>query len=44
MMKKTVTVKIHFKKPRRKRPGVHSKRKASKCKQSKNYLKRKVGQ
>ena len=28
----------------KKRKGVHSKRKASKCKGSKNYLKRCVGQ
>lgn len=31
-------------KPRRKRPGVHSKKKGSKLKSSKNYLKKYRGQ
>lgn len=31
-------------KPKRRRPGVHAKTKASKCKKSKNYVKRYRGQ
>lgn len=31
-------------KPKKRRPGVHAKTKASKCKNSKNYLKRYKGQ
>lgn len=40
MKKQTVTIKLHFKKPKKNRKGIHSKSKASKCKNSKNYLKR----
>lgn len=38
----TTSVKVH--KTRKKRPGVHSKSKASKLKGSKNYLKKNKGQ
>lgn len=31
-------------KVKKNRPGIHSKKKSSKCKQSKNYKKRYVGQ
>lgn len=46
MAKKTTTtsVKLHLTKPKRKRPGVHSKKKSSNSKSSKNYKKRYVGQ
>jgi len=37
-------VKQFLKKPKKKRPGVHSKKKSSNLKTSKNYLKRSVGQ
>ncbi len=42
--KTTTSLKQFLKKPRKKRPGVHSKKRASKLKTSKNYLKRSVGQ
>lgn len=41
---KTSSIKVFMVKPKRKRPGIHSKTKASKLKGSKNYLKRYVGQ
>jgi hypothetical protein len=41
---KTQTIKLHIQKPRNKRPGVHSKTKASKLKSSKNYIKAYQGQ
>jgi hypothetical protein len=31
-------------KPKKKRPGIHAKTKSSKLKNSKNYIKKKVGQ
>jgi hypothetical protein len=31
-------------KPKKKRPGIHAKSKSSKLKNSKNYIKKKVGQ
>lgn len=40
----TSSVKIHIKKPKVKRKGVVSKKKSSKLKSSKNYLKRYKGQ
>ena len=40
MKTKTILVKQWFKKPKKNRKGIHSKNKASKCKQSKNYKKR----
>jgi hypothetical protein len=42
--KSTKEVKRWVQKPKAKRPGVHSKTKASRSKRSKNYLKRNVGQ
>ena len=45
MAKQTTTsVTGSFKKPKKKRPGIHSKSKSSKMKQSKHYLKKSVGQ
>lgn len=46
MAKKTTTtsVKLHLASPKKKRPGVHSKKKSSNSKNSKNYKKRYVGQ
>ena len=41
---KTSSIKVFMAKPKRKRPGIHSKTKASKLKGSKNYLKRYIGQ
>lgn len=41
---KISAVKLFKVKPKRKRPGVHAKTKASKLKGSKNYLKKYVGQ
>jgi hypothetical protein len=38
------TTSVKIRKTRKKRPGVHSKSKASKSKGSKNYLKKGVGQ
>ena len=35
---------VYLEKPRKRRPGVHAKTKSSKCKSSKNYLKRYRGQ
>ena len=35
---------IYLEKPKKRRPGVHAKTKSSKCKSSKNYLKRYRGQ
>ncbi len=43
-MAKQTNVKLHVAKPKVKRPGVHSKCKASKLKGSKNYLKIYKGQ
>ena len=40
----SVSSKLFLQKPRKKRPGIHSKKKSSKLKSSKNYLKRSVGQ
>jgi hypothetical protein len=42
--KQTPTSTKTFTNPRKKRPGVHSKKKSSKLKSSRNYLKRSVGQ
>lgn len=44
MKKQTITVKPRIERQKKKRPGIHSKCKSSKCKQSKNYLKRNRGQ
>jgi hypothetical protein len=41
---KTSSVRTHIAKSRKKRPGVHSKKKCSKSKKSKNYFKRYAGQ
>ena len=41
---KTTSVRSYFKKPKVRRPGVHSKKKTSKNKQSKNYKKFNRGQ
>jgi hypothetical protein len=41
---KTSSVRSHIARPRKKRPGVHSKKKSSKSKSSKNYFKRYAGQ
>jgi hypothetical protein len=35
---------VKLDKPKKKRPGIHSKSKSSKLKNSKNYLKKSVGQ
>lgn len=40
----STNIKVFRAKPKRKRPGVHAKCKASKHKTSKNYLKRYCGQ
>lgn len=42
--KQSSSTSVKIKKPRKKRPGIHSKSKASKLKQSKNYSKKSVGQ
>ena len=42
--KSTKEVKRWVPNPKKKRPGVHAKTKASRSKKSKNYLKRNVGQ
>jgi hypothetical protein len=42
--KQSVSSNVRVEKPKKKRPGVHSKTKASKLKNSKNYLKKNVGQ
>ncbi len=41
---KTSSIKVFKIKPKRRRPGIVSKKKSSKLKSSKNYLKRYVGQ
>ena len=41
---KAQTIKSHTQKSRKKRPGIHSKTKASKLKSSKNYAKAYQGQ
>lgn len=41
---KQSSVSVKIDKPKKKRPGVHSKSKASKLKQSKNYSKKYKGQ
>lgn len=41
---KSSSVSVRIAKPKKKRPGVHSKCKSSKLKKSKNYLKRYNGQ
>ena len=41
---KSTNVSVKIEKPKKKRPAVHSKCKASKLKKSKNYLKKGVGQ
>lgn len=43
-MKKQSSNSSYIGHPRRKRPGVHSKKKTSKCKSSKNYKKKYKGQ
>jgi uncharacterized protein YnzC (UPF0291/DUF896 family) len=43
-MAKGLTLGNYFKKPKKKRPGVHSKTKNSKSKLSKNYVKSYRGQ
>ena len=40
----TTSVKTHLAKPKKKRPGVHSKKKSSNLKSSKNYTKKYRGQ
>ena len=42
--KPAVSIVSYRKKDKKKRPGIHSKRKASKNKNSKNYLKHSIGQ
>jgi hypothetical protein len=42
--KSTKEIKRWIAKPGKKRPGIHSKTKASRCKRSKHYLKRSRGQ
>jgi hypothetical protein len=42
--KSSISVKSHFKKPKVKRAGVHSKKKSSRNKKSKNYKKLNNGQ
>mgnify|MGYP006958840376 CR=1 FL=1 len=44
MAKQTNTTTGRIKKSRKKRPGIHSKCKSSKLKNSKNYLKKDKGQ
>lgn len=44
MAAKTSTVKSHLSNPRKKRPGIHSKKKSSKSKRAKNYKKSYKGQ
>ena len=41
---KTSSIKVFQVKPKRRRPGIHAKTKASKLKSSKNYVKRYVVQ
>lgn len=43
-MAKQINVKTHVAKPKKKRPNVHAKTKASKLKKSKNYFKIYKGQ
>ena len=43
-MAKVKEIQINLRKPRKKRPGIHSKTKYSKSKNSKNYVKLNVGQ
>lgn len=43
-MAKQTTIGGTFKSQKKKRKGIHSKKKASKSKKSKNYMKRYVGQ
>ena len=43
-LKQTSATKMYNPKPKKKRPGVHSKKKTSKLKQSKNYKKAYRGQ
>ena len=43
-VKKQTSVKMHLAKPKVKRPGVHSKTKQSKSKNSKNYVKQYTAQ
>ena len=40
---KQTTTSVRIAKPKKKRPGVHSKKKSSKSKNSKNYTKKYVG-
>lgn len=42
--KTSTTTSVKLRKPKKKRPGVHAKSKASKLKGSKNYLKKNKGQ
>jgi len=42
--KQSANVRVHLAKPKKKRPGVHSKKKTSKSKNSKNYKKLYRGQ
>lgn len=44
MAKATTNSSVKSNNTKKKRPGVHSKSKSSKLKQSKNYLKKNVGQ
>jgi hypothetical protein len=41
---KQTSTSVRIAKPKKKRPGVHSKKKSSNSKNSKNYLKKTVGQ
>ena len=43
-MAKGITLGNYYKKPKKKRPGVHAKSKTSKLKSSKNYKKTYTGQ
>jgi hypothetical protein len=42
--KSSAPSRVHLAKPRKKRPGVHSKKKSSKSKKARNYKKLYVGQ
>jgi hypothetical protein len=43
-MAKAQSVKVHLAKPKKKRPGVHAKTKASRSKRGSNWVKPYVGQ
>lgn len=37
---KAIVIKHRIERPKKRKPGIHSKKKSSKCKNSKNYKKR----